>query len=500
MTKPTRAVVLRRVDVGEADRILSLLTAERGLVDVRVPSARKSRKRFGGVDLYTLVDADIDDSRRVPRLASAAVVAAHPGIREDVVRLALAGRAAELLHQAAPEGQASPEAMRLAVAALASLDVPGERSVGGRGWARAFELKLAHVLGVRPSLQRCAACGASLDDGPTVWSPGHGGALVGPCMDLDASARPIGRTTLLRLNEALHRPLAEQAPVAWGDAEDAARDAMTRYMDEHVGRRRKARDFLESVLRPLAVAALVLGVLPACTVAEDATEARIQGWLFDTELPAEESVPIPGAALEAFDDAGELVVEGGEPFESAPGFYRVSNVPVDTAVHLEFHPPEAFDDAGEPTASPYVPTVRSGRSASADLWVDDGVFHLRSRAALLADLAGMNAAGAEYADPDPELPGQGGAIVVRILASERTLGERFQVVDGEGTATEVFYRVEGVPTAGTGVDASGELLVAGVPAGPVDLELLDADGAPSGRVFRTRVVEDGVTALLDFIP
>ncbi len=498
--KPTRAVVLRRVDVGEADRILSVLTAERGRVEVRVPSARRSRKRFGGVDLYTLVDADLDDSRRSTRMTAAAVVDAYPGIREDVLRLALAGRAAELLHQAAPEGQASGELMRLAVAAFGSLDVPGEAAVGGRGWARAFELKLAHVLGVRPSLIRCAACAASIDDGPAAWSPTHGGALVGTCRDLDPAARSVAASTLRRLHEALHRPLAEQVAVAWGADEAPAEDAMSRYMDEHVGRRRKARDFLESVLRPLAVATLVLGVFSGCTVSGPETDVRVQGWLFDTETPAEDALPIPGATLSAFDDEGALLDEGGEPFESAPGFYRVSNLPLDTAVHLEFGPPEAVDEAGEAIASDHVSTVRSGRSASNDLFVDDGVFVLGTAAALLEDLAAMNDAGATYVDPDPDVPDQGGALRARILASEVLVGERFRVVDAAGVGAEVFYRVDGAVVAEAGVDATGEFLVAGLPAGPIDVELLDEAGAPTGRLYRTRAVEDGVTVLLDFVP
>ena len=495
-----KAIVLRRVDVGEADRILSLLTSERGLIDVRVPSARKSRKRFGGVDLYTLVDADVDHSRRVPRLAGATVLQSFPGIREDVVRLALAGRAAELVHQAAPEGQASAELFRLTEAGLTALDVPAEQSVGGRGWARAFELKLAHVLGVRPSLIRCAACGAPIDDGALAWSPGQGGVLVAGCRGGDPRASPANVSTLRRLKEALHSPLADQGSMDWGGDADGAQHMMDAYMDEHVGRRSKARHFLESVLRPLAVAALLLGVLPGCISAAAPTDVRLQGWLFDTDTPVEDASPISGATLTAFDDGGDLLGEGSEPFESAPGFYRLSNLPLEIPLHLEFLPAEEVDEAGEPVESGFVPTVRSGRTATEDIWVDDGVFHLRSLESLLAEIADMNTAGATFEDPDPLVDSQGGAVVGRVLESEITLGERLGVVDAEGSVTEVYYRVDGVITPGTGTDASGEFVLAGLPAGPVDVELLDGAGAPTGRMFRTRVVEDGVTVLPDYVP
>ena len=47
-TTPTRALVLRGVDYGEADRILTLLTPELGRVAVLARGARKSQRRFAG--------------------------------------------------------------------------------------------------------------------------------------------------------------------------------------------------------------------------------------------------------------------------------------------------------------------------------------------------------------------------------------------------------------------------------------------------------------------
>jgi DNA repair protein RecO (recombination protein O) len=505
MAQTLRAVVLRRVDVGEADRILSLLTAERGRVEVRVPSARKSRKRFGGVDLYTLLDADIDDSRRRLRLRGASVVASHPGIREDIVRLALAGHVAELTGQAAAEEQESPELLRLAVAAFTSLDVPAGVDVGGRGWARAFELKLAHVVGVRPSLLQCASCGASIDSGTTGWSPVHGGVLVGDCRRLDPNATIVSRSTLRTLHTALHLPLAEQATVDWsGPVAGEARTAMIRYIEEHVGRRSRAREFLHKVSTPLPalVAAMVLAAGSGCAAAPADEDVRIQGWLFDTTTPTDATLPITGASLNAYDDDGEILDEGSEPFTEAPGFYRVSGLVPESAVHLEFLPPAVDDGA----LSFWVPTLRSGRSAADDLFVDDGVFHLRPRASLHLLLDELNEGAARaglrlgYDDPDPDIEDQGGALVAFIATSEIQLGERFRITDSAGVATEVWYRSGDGLIPSAGVDAQGEFMLAGLAAGPVDVERIDPLGGPSERRFRTHVVEDGLTVLLDFVP
>ena len=122
MTEILRALVLRQVDYGEADRIVSLLSAERGRIETRVPGVRKSRKRFGGLDLYVLAEFEFQQRRGRSGLKSAQILNSWLGVRESIERLALAAYAAELLVQAVPEEAPAGEAFRLAEAAFTSLD------------------------------------------------------------------------------------------------------------------------------------------------------------------------------------------------------------------------------------------------------------------------------------------------------------------------------------------------------------------------------------------
>jgi len=496
-------VVLRQVDVGEADRIVSLLTASRGRLDVRVPGVRRSRKRFGGLDLYVRAEVELALGRGKPRLSGMRLVDDHVGIRGDVERLALAGYAAELLLQSVAEDQESDQAFRLACSAFQSLDGAAPGAAGGQGWARAFELKLLHVLGNRPILRRCASCDGPLEPDRLAWSLRSGGVLSGDCREEDPVSSRIAPGLAQQLDQALRLPLARQAELVWSRRDqDEARHVMTHFVAEHVGTRDRARRFLEQVLTPITtfgLAPLLGGLLllfvgpVACIPADEDPTVRVQGYLYDNAEPLEGQEPIAGAEVTAWADDGRPLGEGAE-HSSYPGFYRVAELPPEVAVHLEFESP---DDA-------WMSTVLSGRTASDDLWVDPGVFHLLPRTAYetLVD------AWAEALEPDPALktswavtqePGLSGTVLGTLVAPDDHLGLRLSFIDSEGVARAALYTdAEGLPSLAAGITEDGGFAVFGLAPGPVEVLLTQPDGTSSGRSFVTRSSEEGVTSLLNF--
>src|SRR5919204_373892 len=87
------AIVLRTVDYGEADRVVTLLSRERGKVSAFARAARASRRRFGGaLEPFTLVHAEAKERRGAElfTLESVAVERAFGGIRGDLARIACA--------------------------------------------------------------------------------------------------------------------------------------------------------------------------------------------------------------------------------------------------------------------------------------------------------------------------------------------------------------------------------------------------------------------------
>lgn len=185
----TQAIVLRRVDYGEADRIVTLLTPELGKLRVLAKSARKiTSRKAGHIELFTRTQLLIAKGRNLDLITQAELIEPYRALREDVQRGAQAHYLCELVDQFAPENSD----------ASALYDLLAE----GLGWlceardlrliARYFESRLLTLEGYRPELFKCARSGEMLEiDRNTqierqAFSPTEGGVLL---ISLAAMAR-----------------------------------------------------------------------------------------------------------------------------------------------------------------------------------------------------------------------------------------------------------------------------------------------------------------------
>ncbi len=243
------AIVLRSVDTGESDRVVTLLTRERGKVSAFARGARASRRRFGGsLEPFTLVAAEARERTASELLAldSVTPIEAFGGIRGDLARIACAGYAAELARELVRDHEPHEELFDLLAAYLAALAAGPARPAA----LRAFELGALRSAGLSPRLDACARCGAPLPGDRAVrFDPSRGGALCAPCAPLSPASAPFLSpgtvAALVRLGEG---GLAAAAEAPLGPAEGReARDALGAFVEHHLGKRLKARTFLDEV-------------------------------------------------------------------------------------------------------------------------------------------------------------------------------------------------------------------------------------------------------------
>jgi DNA repair protein RecO (recombination protein O) len=98
----TEAIILRRTNYGEADRILNLLTPERGKVSAIAKGVRKSKSKLaGGLELFATCDVTIMQGKSdMGTVSSARLVKFYGDILKDYDRMQLAYELIKMVNRA----------------------------------------------------------------------------------------------------------------------------------------------------------------------------------------------------------------------------------------------------------------------------------------------------------------------------------------------------------------------------------------------------------------
>ena len=196
---------MRHVDYGEADRIVTLLTPERGLLKGFARAARKSKKRFGGaLEPFNRIGVQWRSGRGdLCLLQNAELLDARAGLRTDLQSFALACYGVELVEMLLHEGQAHPEIYQLLYSFLDFLERHGDPSV-----ARILlELRLVQQLGYIPHLLHCSECFLVFGTQERVaFSTTRGGSLCQSCAG-DEALIWLSLGTLGSLSRSLQAPV-----------------------------------------------------------------------------------------------------------------------------------------------------------------------------------------------------------------------------------------------------------------------------------------------------
>ncbi|MGC8875337.1 MAG: DNA repair protein RecO [Chloroflexia bacterium] len=181
-------IVLRRSDTGEADRILTLYTPERGKLRLVARGVRRPGSRLSGhVELLTHSTFLVVRTRGLDIVTQAQTLHAFPSLRSNLERIAWGCYFAELLDRMAPEESANLPAFQLLLEALELLDAGAVPELLARG----YELHLLAVLGFRPQLSCCVGCQGELRAQEHAFSALLGGVLCPRCRGEDFRARPL---------------------------------------------------------------------------------------------------------------------------------------------------------------------------------------------------------------------------------------------------------------------------------------------------------------------
>jgi DNA repair protein RecO (recombination protein O) len=219
-----RGVVLRTIRLGEADRIVTLMTEHHGKVRAVAKGVRRTTSKFGSrlepMSHVALLGwqgrGDLDTINQVE------VIDTFRPVREDLDRMSAALSMLEVVDQVGQERHANPRLYEMSVRALGALAERNSAMV-----APAFFLKVLALEGSAPFLDGCVSCGEEddgqlpgLPPGPTALARRPRPAAPHPRWGPVRGARraPLGRHRRGdRLGHRGHRgPSGPSAPVGPG--------------------------------------------------------------------------------------------------------------------------------------------------------------------------------------------------------------------------------------------------------------------------------------------
>ena len=170
--------MLKTIDFGETDRILTLLTRHFGKVSVVAKGIRKPTSRLAGhAEPLTHATYQLARGRNLDVLTGAESLALYRELREDLGGIAAGWYIAELADRFAQERAPSAPLFDLVESALRHLAAGHVPALVCR-W---FDLHLLDRTGFRPELGHCVQCGLGPEEIANAWIVDAGGLVCARC-------------------------------------------------------------------------------------------------------------------------------------------------------------------------------------------------------------------------------------------------------------------------------------------------------------------------------
>lgn len=182
----TNAIVLRRADYRENDRMLTLFSPTLGRIDALCRGCRRQKSPLmAASELFCSGEYVLYQARERTTVISCQIADSYYPLRADYERLSHGVYALELCGAAVQPAQENERLFLLLLRALAYLSYD---TVAPRRVTAVFLMGMMSLLGFRPQVGRCVQCGRPIaldgradDDYAAYFGAQAGGVLCEPC-------------------------------------------------------------------------------------------------------------------------------------------------------------------------------------------------------------------------------------------------------------------------------------------------------------------------------
>lgn len=241
-----KGIVIKEINTGEADKIVTVLTAEEGKISVAAKNARRPKNSLSsGTQLLCFSDYMLFKGKELYNMSCCEVIEPNYEIRNDIYKLTYSSHILDLIYDNVQEGEPSESILRLLLNTLyviAKTERPLELVT------RVFELRLMALLGYEPQVSGCINCNKT-DDENMYFDLDNSGIVCGECVNPKGRVIPLLPGTVKALKYIMR--INPQKLFSFSLSEQSIKELgiiSRKYIKEHLGKEYNKLDYLKQLI------------------------------------------------------------------------------------------------------------------------------------------------------------------------------------------------------------------------------------------------------------
>ncbi len=243
-----QGIVIKETNVGEADKIITLFTRNKGKIQASARGARRNRSSLiAGTQFLCFSDFVLYKGKTMYRVSQSEVIESFFNIRNSIEKLSYATYFIELVSEVIDEDHANPKLLKLI---LNTLHMLSNTQKDARLLKVVYELRLMSIIGFSPNMHGCTQCGNNNNE-TTHFNSSIGGLICSECMT-DIQSRnniAISNGTLQTMRYILYSDMKKI--FSFEASEKVLKELEIVILDfilTHIGKEFKSLKFLDNIL------------------------------------------------------------------------------------------------------------------------------------------------------------------------------------------------------------------------------------------------------------
>jgi DNA repair protein RecO (recombination protein O) len=240
----TDAIVLGHRNLGEADKILTLFSPEKGKIHAVAKGVRRPRNPIlAGSQLFTYSNFLIIEGRNLDNISQCEIKESFYKIRQNLEHMAYGLYFAELLRVSTPMEDKNRELFRFFLKTMYLLQEWNNTEL----LSRIYEIKLMAIQGFAPEIFRCVGCGEKVGN-KVYFSTLMGGILCLNCHEKDRKSINITPETISVLRKMLMMTYEELEGLHVKEyTKEQLKNISSIFISHHIDRKLKTVQFIKDI-------------------------------------------------------------------------------------------------------------------------------------------------------------------------------------------------------------------------------------------------------------